>query len=503
MPAVLEVTFRKASVHLVHDLKCLDEGADLNDALLDFFVKLGQALVPENGLDLSRPPVAFLGSHFYDVLCKGGSTDGKAGHANVANWCRRRLGPGGLFQENVGALAVAVNETLRDEKGEDMGKHWWLALMLNMGPPNTADETTNAVFCLDSYTREERTYGTPPRAVIAGAPDNDAHALEVQTLSRAGCHVLIKYKARGSEPKWPLAHPRESILIVSGQDFCRPDVELLPPDGRGPSSLSGPDGTDDFQHHISSELHDGYLHFELDSESLTSGEHVLEYGGPGVYREPLVMSLKRRMSSFQRKVAGFLRGYLQVEWCQSQGNKNVKDDYKPPVDAKLLDVPQQENANDCGYFLLEQILLVLQLSPQTLRLLAGASVEDLTSFPWPSQADVTFRKEKLKEGLGVLFQAAKMTGTSDVEVMMRRDPDLLEALRCTLVDSTGFVDAVRSWEEAQHPGDRGTIENAAKRQRTSEEGGREVHASGAVSDARDANSSPQDQPSDNPDSAKT
>ncbi len=36
--------------------------------------RLGQALVPAGGLDLRRPPVAFLGSLFFGVLCKAYDT---------------------------------------------------------------------------------------------------------------------------------------------------------------------------------------------------------------------------------------------------------------------------------------------------------------------------------------------------------------------------------------------------------------------------------------------
>lgn len=84
-------------MHIVHDAKRLEHGEDLNDALLDFFVKLGQLLIPCGGLEGGFHSVAYLGSLFYDGLTSRGALDGRQGHANVANWARRRLGQGGLF----------------------------------------------------------------------------------------------------------------------------------------------------------------------------------------------------------------------------------------------------------------------------------------------------------------------------------------------------------------------------------------------------------------------
>eukprot|EP00444_Apocalathium_aciculiferum_P067747 CAMPEP_0183573330 /NCGR_PEP_ID=MMETSP0371-20130417/130723_1 /TAXON_ID=268820 /ORGANISM="Peridinium aciculiferum, Strain PAER-2" /LENGTH=111 /DNA_ID=CAMNT_0025783289 /DNA_START=69 /DNA_END=400 /DNA_ORIENTATION=- len=108
LPRTQELRLRRSSVHRHHDVKRLDDGEDLNDALLDFFVKLGQAVIPCGGLEggfRGFPSVAYLGSLFHDILRKGGVTDGRTGHANVANWARRRLGEGGLFFDGIGALA--------------------------------------------------------------------------------------------------------------------------------------------------------------------------------------------------------------------------------------------------------------------------------------------------------------------------------------------------------------------------------------------------------------
>lgn len=465
-----EIVFRRCSVHLVHDLKSFDEGADLNDALLDFFARLGQALVPAGGLDLRRPPVAFLGSLFFGVLCKGGATDGRSGHANVANWARRRLGAGGLFGEDIGGLAVAINETLKDEQGEETGKHWWLALLLNLGPLSLDGEASNRVFCLDSYARCETAFDPPPCAAKSGAA-LDSYPVEVSNLARAGCHVLLRFRARGDGSSGHLPSAEDSVLKVSDKIFPDPEVVL---DGE-PSPANG-----------TQQCHEGYMHFELDSTSPTSGELVLEYGGEGACRPPLKLVAKRRMSVFQRYVASFLRGYLQQEWVTSCGNGsgcgsagNQAEEQPRPSEAVVLpDVPQQETANYCGFFLLEQLFLVLQLPVATLRLLARASARELGKLPWPSQEAIEIRKQKLRAGLGTLFAAANATGTADVEALLRGDQSLLDDVRTAFVDESSrpFIAAVQEWAALQ-PSAEPAAAADAKRRRLQSQGQQQAAAS--------------------------
>jgi len=435
---VLELSFRRASVHLVHDVKCLEDSADLNDALLDFFVKLAQALIPEGGLSCGRKPlVAYLGSHFYTTLIKGGVADGRAGHANVANWASRRLGSGGLFAEDIGALAVPVNETLRDDKGEDMGKHWWLALLINPGSPRKGglvDPTANALLFLDSYSRADASYEPPKRAGLLNHGEGlaAAYVAEVRSLSRAGCHALVRLRAQDDGSAGPVGDPRSSVLRVGAREFGAPSVELTS------ETMSG-DGQPG--------VVDGYLHFELDSEANVSGEHVLEYAGVSLYGPPLRLQLSRTSTPFQKQVGRFLRGYVHKEWA-TQAKEEV-----PPEDAeaderatRLPDVPQQETANDCGYFILEHIFQVLQLAPSTLRCLARANVRDVSALPWPTQDDVTRRKDKLREGLGVLFAAAQEHRSGDVEKMLQKDAELCAAIREAFTESTAFAEAVQRLE---------------------------------------------------------
>lgn len=217
----LELTFRRAVVHPVHDTKRLEAGQDLNDALLDFFVKLGQAMIPE---DERAPSVAYLGSHFYDVLRKGGVKDGMQGHKNVANWAKRRLGKDGLFGDGVGAFAVPVNEQLgnltydgRQEQSQE--KHWWLALLLN--PAGVGDGSDDmSMLCLDSFVRAEQRFEPSVRALKGGR--DEGNSVEVMGLCRVGFNIKVRacLSVRfGTAPPseddvWPEAWPR-------GRNGCR------------------------------------------------------------------------------------------------------------------------------------------------------------------------------------------------------------------------------------------------------------------------------------------
>lgn len=211
--ALVELSFQRASVHLVHDVKRLEDGEDLNDALLDFFVKLGQALIPNKKATSSSSsvafneglsPVAYLGSYFYGMLQKGHASDGRQGHANVANWGKRRLGKGGLFAEQVGALAVPVNELLRDYMGRQQEKHWWLALLVNpRGPcPKTGPvKEAVSVSCLDSFARTGMRYKPPRKALkVENETRNEAYTVEISSFSRSGFVALMPSERKAMDP---------------------------------------------------------------------------------------------------------------------------------------------------------------------------------------------------------------------------------------------------------------------------------------------------------------
>lgn len=415
-------------------MKRLDDGEDLNDALLDFFVKLGQAVIPCGGLEGGFPSVAYLGSLFFDVLRKGGALDGRSGHANVANWARRRLGQGGLFFDGIGALAVPVNETLRDNCGRaaPKEKHWWLALFLNPrggSKPRAVEDVS--VLCLDSVVRAEQRCEPPIRALRRG---NQAYPVEVSSLYRQGFSAFVRFRAWGDGSAGALPDPRKSRLQTSGQEWARPQATLTM-DQRGSFGVPG--------------KIEGTLEFILESTSRVCGDYVFDFA-EGAYSPPIRINLQREAADFQKEVVTFLGGYVAKEWesaaAQDDENSQPVESYdveKLSAALRLPDVPQQETANDCGLFILAQILLALQLTPEGLRTLASAPADLITALPWPSQREVTRRKTKLREALQALFTAADEMLTDDVEVLLRKNQALRGKVQAAMWDGPQFSEAVR------------------------------------------------------------
>lgn len=424
--AVREITFQRATVSVLHDAKRLEDGKDLNDALLDFFVKLGQALIPgspSSGAGV-QAPVAYLGSHFYDVLRKGGVQDGRAGHKNVANWAKRRLGKGGLFADGVGALAVPVNEVLResyDGRADTQEKHWWLALLLNPRGVGRPDEEMS-LLCLDSFVRAETRYDPPIRACRAGGSQK-GYYVSVAGLSRVGFCVNVSFGAGGDGTAGPLSEPRRSCLRAGGREF--PSLELDLKVGK-----SGGDGEPG--------RFDGTLGFKLDRRGAakTVGCYNLCYGEPtDDYQPQIGLRMGEKPTAFQKEVSRYLGGYLAREWemhahtpAQAAPQGSVT---KVEEAICLPGVPQQETSHDCGFFILEQILRALQLSASELRELATASSVELAMLPWPSQRQVFRRKAMLRDGMDALFAAARQAGSGDVEMLLK-DLNLRERIRCAL-----------------------------------------------------------------------
>jgi len=440
MAGVSELTFQRATVHLVHDAQRLEDGKDLNDALLDFFVKLGQSLIPEGG---GPPPVAYLGSHFYDVLRKGGVQDGKIGHKNVANWARRRLGAGGLFGEGIGALAVPVNEVLKDSydgRADTSERHWWLALLLNpraVGATKSCADKDVSLLCLDSFVRAETVY-TPKVVSHKAGGSLKGYSTEVTSLSRQGFCVNVQFSAQGDGTRGPLAEPRKSVLKAGGQDFKNRELNLKV------KELGG-DGTPSYV--------DGTLGFRLDRRGAakTGGEYILEYGDVGDNYQPVLrLRMGQKPTHFQSQVGKFLGGYLEKE--QSVLLNGAKRPQATSGAAAieteicLPGVPQQENGHDCGFFILEQILRSLQLSPEALRELAQASSVEIAMLPWPSQKQVARRKQKLREAMAALFAEARKLGNGDVEVMLKADPGLRARIRTALREGgSSFSKGYERW----------------------------------------------------------
>mmetsp|Transcript_13097 Transcript_13097/g.37367 ORF Transcript_13097/g.37367 Transcript_13097/m.37367 type:complete len:803 (-) Transcript_13097:86-2494(-) len=443
LPTTSELKLRRSLVHRHYDVKRLDDGEDLNDALLDFFVKLGQAVIPCGGLEGGHPSVAYLGSLFYDMLRKGGTTDGRVSHASVANWAKRRLGQGGLFFDGMGALAVPVNETLRDSNSgpkQLKEKHWWLALLLNpRGGSRPRDEEDLGMLCLDSVARAETRPEPPVRATRHGCP---GYWVEVTNLYRQGFAAFLRIRARGDGSAGPLPDPRKSRLLAGGREFARCYCTLTQEQRGG---------------HGSPGFLEGVLEFDLDSAQRTCGEYTLEFGEPGSYGPPLRLTVRREPSSYQREVAHLLGGYVAKEWelgaeaCSPGGPAKDYEAERVGEAVRLPDVPQQETANDCGFFILEMILLALQLTPEGFRTLARASTNMITTLPWPSQKQIKTRKAKLRDAVTALFEAADQMLSDDVEVLLKSYPELRKRVQAAMWDGPRFSEAVRTLASVSLP----------------------------------------------------
>jgi len=439
-----ELIFQRASVHLLHDAQRLEDGKDLNDALLDFFVKLGQHLIPED----SAPAVAYLGSHFYDVLRKGGVRDGRAGHKNVANWAKRRLGKGGLFSEGIGAVAIPVNEVLGAggyEPGRNNGhepeKHWWLALLLNPGAygsrPGSCEDEDISLLCLDSFVRAETQFRPPIQAFKQGGTLK-TYPVEVTSMSRVGFCVDVTFSASGDGESGALSLAQKTCLRAGGREFPNIRVDLT-------SKFLGGDG-------VAGRL-EGTLGFRLDRRGAakTGGEYHLAYGELGDdYQPQLRIKMGTKPTACQAQVAQFLGGYLLKERETTVGGGAEAGGLAPTKTDSLAiclpGIPQQETSYDCGFFILESILRILQLTPKALRELATASSVEIAMLPWPSQKQVLRRKSMLRQAMDLMVSSAAQAGHGNVEVLLKSDEKLRGNLRSLLQDGgSSFLNGFERW----------------------------------------------------------
>lgn len=408
MPPVSELTFRRATINLT-DAARLGEGEDLNDALLDFFVKAGQYLIPKGGD--AEAPTAYLGSHFFKQLRSAFATSGEEGWKNVQNWAKRKAG--GLFKPQYMAFSVPINEDLKDDKGQDAGNHWWLALVLN--PPGGAKGEPTAVMCLDSMQRREKSYSPPLVAAVKGSLNR--YTVQVTKVEQAGYLVIVTFDASGDGSFGPLPRPEGSRLLVGEVECKDPTLGLR-------VNMPGGDG-------IQGRL-EGTLTFALDGR-IRSSAFEFDYSGGDKYNRVNLEFDPFQLTKLQKDVSRFVGGYLAKEWDTNGPSKNMVFQ-KTSARALVADVYQQENLNDCGVFVLENTLRSLSMKKDFLRAMANASPTALKTFPWPSQQEVTARKGKLKAIVAELFAAAAQNGSSDVEVLLKKDPKLREDLLRSLTD---------------------------------------------------------------------
>jgi len=277
----------------------------------------------------------------------------------------------------------------------------------------------------------------------------ESYPAEVNGLSRQGLFAQVRFRAQGDGSRGALVDPRKSKLFGGGSELRVQKLDMTK-DERGDDGKPG--------------IVEGTLEFHLDSRVSTNGEYLLEYGGLGAYRPKLRLNMQRKATTFQRQVSKFLGGYLAKEWETAAdrpgGEAEAFEMERIENGLQLPEVPQQERANDCGFFVLEQILQVLQLAPEALRALAQASPEEVAELPWPSQRQVTRRKSKLRDGLGELFKAAREEGTGDVEVLIKKNAELRRLIQSALWDGPDFSEAVGRWVESKRP--KFTVEDLEK-----------------------------------------
>merc|ERR1712048_927141 len=140
-----------------------------------------------------------------------------------------------------------------------------------------------------------------------------------------------------------------------------------------------------------------------------------------------------QLTKMQKNVSRYLGGYLAKEWETNGPAKNQRFD-KTSARALVADVHQQENLNDCGVFVLENTLRSLSMKPEFLKTMASATLQVLKTFPWPTQQDITVRKQKLKAIVARLFEVAAESGTSDVEKLFKGNEALRRGATAALTD---------------------------------------------------------------------
>merc|ERR1719333_1952895 len=158
----------------------------------------------------------------------------------------------------------------------------------------------------------------------------------------------------------------------------------------------------------------------------------------------------QKPTQFQAQVGQFLGGYLEKEQESTLNGSKRPQDKSGAVQVAtaicLPGVPQQETSHDCGFFILEQILRSLQLSPEALRELAQASSVEIAMLPWPSQKQVFRRKAKLREAMASLFAEARKLGSGDVDAMLKGDPGLRARIRTALREGgSSFQKGYERW----------------------------------------------------------
>lgn len=293
----------------------------------------------------------------------------------------------------------------------------------------------------------------------------EGYPVEVTALSRIGFQVNVIFQAKGDGSQGAISEPRKSRMKAGGREFGIIETNLKVKE-RGGDGEPG---------HV-----EGSLGFRLDRRGAakTGGEYFLEFGELGDnYLPPLKLRMGQKPTTFQSQVAQFIGGYVMQEKAGGKdGNMASLGDLMRREKATRLEetillpgIPQQENAHDCGFFILEQILRLMQLSSKSLRELSSATSFEIAMLPWPSQYQVHTRKAKLREILDLLFATASKRGTGNVEELIKEDESLRSKIRSALRDGCpsfqkGFERwAAGDWDLSPSPyNDRGDDEEKRK-----------------------------------------
>lgn len=401
-PPIQEVVFNRSPVTL-GDSTRLQDGNDLNDALLDFFIKLGTEIICEE----KKPSVYGLSSLFYQKLTGSGAKSGEDGWNNVKNWTKK-IKPGLLSYP---AIALPINETLIDPENKKnvMGQHWWLALVLN--PANPAEEKQATVICVDSMKRRVTSFDPPHK-------QNKLHSLftyslDVTKIEQAAHRLWIYFDVSGDGSCGPLPDPRTSTLTIDQSTLAKPPSLALT------INLNEPNQPGRYQ---------GQLEFELDGRCKASLFHFTYspgFGFPSIQLEFDAFSL----SKMQKNVTRMTSGFLKKEW--EKENRKIAYD-KSKVRAAMVNAPQQENLYDCGVFVLENILILLQQGEDYLaRIAADPTNVDIAR--WCGQAEVRHRRRRLVDCLSICFQEAATKKSSDISVLLK-DSDFRQKVKDCLTD---------------------------------------------------------------------
>jgi hypothetical protein len=301
---------------------------------------------------------------------------------------------------------------------------------------------------LDSMQRREKFFTEPQISALKGAR---GYTIEVTKMEQAGYLIIITFCAKGDGSAGPLQRPEASKLYAG-------DIALLNPEIGLKVNMGGSHGV--------SGCYEGTLTFGLDGRVRTSSFR-LDYAEGGYSIIPLEFD-PFVLTKMQKNVSRYLGGYLCKEWETNGPAKKLRFE-KQSARALVADVYQQENLNDCGVFVLENTLRSLSMSGEFLKSMSNASSQVLRSFPWPSQDDITKRKEKLKAITARLFAAAADAGTTDVDVILKKDAKLREEVLGSLTDMNARKSDLNEWagnlqkELAARQQDKEAIESEKKK----------------------------------------